>query len=279
MMMQRDKARYGRWSTAVEELVSYRYVGCQSIVVDETHATGNMRLRSDLRWQAGLLGAPLAIAMLDTAGINIDRVRFGALTHVTIQVHDGADTVATVRIDGEVTRMAQRAVFTECTFRDRDQPSRVVAHGTADWISLGDVAPGFAYTDPGSGVPDEPPMPPLHQAYFVEPSPGGGYVIPELRPEIGDQLLHHGPILVSLEAHANVLAERLADVQRLRLRSFDLRLLRGGTRAPFVTRVRDSGRCGDTVWARVELADAGGDGDVLSRMELVYDARRCGARR
>jgi hypothetical protein len=272
MTIERDESRYGRWTSAVDELVSYRYVGTRSVVVDDAHATGNMALRTDLRWQQGLLGAPLAIAMLDTAGINIDRVRFGALTHVAIQVYESAETVAAIRIDGEVSRMAQRAIFTECTFRDRDQPSRVVAHGTADWISLGEVGPGFIYTDPGSGVPDEPPMSPLYEAYFVEPSRDGGYVIPRLRPEIGDQLLHHGPILVALEAHANDLAERAAEGQRLCLRTFDVRLLRGGTRAPFVTRVRDSGRRDDTVWARVELVDAGGDGQVLSRIEVVYDA-------
>jgi hypothetical protein len=208
--------------------------------------------------------------MLDTAGISIDGVRFGALTHVVIQIHEGAEDISSVRVDGEVSRMARRAIFTECVIRDHADPTRVVAHGTADWISMGDVAAGWTYIDPGPGVADEPPMPPLVDAYFVEPVAGGAYAIPTLRPEVGDQLLHHGPAMVSLEWHARDLADRAAAGEPLQLRAFDVRLLRGGTRPPFVTRARDAGRRDDTVWARAELVDDGGDGDVISRIELVY---------
>ena len=268
MTIERDVARYGKWTSSADQLVSYRYLGCRSVVVDAEHATGQMPLRSDMRWSAGLLGTPLAIAMLDTAGISIDGIRFGALTHVAIQVHDGAADVSAVRIDGAVPRMAQRAIFTECTISDRDRPSRVVAHGTADWISMGEVAPGFAYTDPGPGVPDQPSMPPLYEAYFVEPVAEGGFTIRALRPEVGDQLLHHGPSMVALEAQANELAARGAPGEPLRLQTFDIRLLRGGTRPPFVTRARGSGRRDGTVWSRAELVDDGGA--VISQIELVY---------
>jgi hypothetical protein len=270
MTIERDVARYGKWTGSADQLVSYRYLGCRSVVVDAEHATGQMPLRSDMRWSAGLLGTPLAIAMLDTAGISIDGIRFGALTHVAIQIHEGADDISAVTIDGAVPRMAQRAVFTECTISDRDDPSRIVAHGTADWISMGEVAPGFAYTDPGPGVPDEPPMPPLYEAYFVERGPDDAYVIPALRPEVGDELLHHGPNMVALESQANDLAARAAPDEPLRLQTFDVRMLRGGTRPPFVTRPRGSGRRDGTVWARAELVDDGGDGAVISQIESVF---------
>ncbi|HEX6659767.1 MAG TPA: hypothetical protein VF065_16865 [Ilumatobacter sp.] len=272
MTIQRDVARYGKWTSSADVLVSYRYLGCRSVVVDADHATGQMPLRSDMRWSAGLLGAPLAIAMLDTAGISIDGIRFGALTHVAIQIHEAAEAVRAVRIDGAVTRMAQRAVFTECVISAQDDPSRVVAHGTADWISMGEVAAGFMYTDPGPGVPDDPPMPPMYEAYFVESAPDGSYTIPALRPEIGDRLLHHGPNMVALEWHANDLANRAAPGEALQLRTFDVRMLRGATRPPFVTRSRGSGRRDGTVWARAELVDDGGKGEVLSQIELVFRA-------
>lgn len=205
--------------------------------------------------------------MLDTAGISIDGIRFGALTHVTLQVLDTGDGVSQVRVDGEVPRLAERVIFTECTITDAADRDRVVAHGSADWISLGDVS-GFTYTDPGPGVPDEPPMPPLTEAYLVEAVGDGTYRIPALDPRIGTELLHHGPALVALEWQANALAEGAAEGAALVLRSFDVRLLRGGTRPPFTTRPRGSGRAGDVVWARAELVD--GAGDVLSRIETVH---------
>lgn len=55
-----------------------------------------MPLRSDHRLGDGrnLLAAPVAIAMLDTAGINIDRRHQLALTHVEVQLLDPADETA-----------------------------------------------------------------------------------------------------------------------------------------------------------------------------------------
>jgi acyl-coenzyme A thioesterase PaaI-like protein len=258
---------FGKWTESVEALVSYRYLGCRSELVDAARAVGHMPLRSDMRFGAGLLGTPLAIAMLDTAGINIDRIRFGALTHVALQVFDAGDGVSRVCVEGEVPRLARRAIFTECVISDAGNPGRIIAHGSADWISLGDVS-GFTYTDPGPGVPDEPPMPPLAEAYLVEAMGDGTYRIPALDPRIGTELLHHGPALVALEWQANATACAAAPDAGLRLSTFDVRLLRGGTRPPFTTRSRGSQRVGASVWARAELVD--GAGDVLSRIETVH---------
>ena len=61
---------YGTWASSLDALVSYRYVGCRSVATDDDHAVGGFALRSDLRLGAGVLGAPVAIAVLDTAGIN-----------------------------------------------------------------------------------------------------------------------------------------------------------------------------------------------------------------
>lgn len=269
-MNERDRDRWGAWSGSADRLVSYRYLGCRSEAVGADRATGRMPLRSDMRWSAGLLGTPLAIAMLDAAGISIDGIRFGALTHVALRVHEAADDVERVRVDGQVSCMARRAIFTEASICDDDDPARIIAHGSADWLSMGEVAPGWTYLDPGAGVPDEPPMPPLSEAYTVEPHREGGYAIPALRPEVGDQLLHHGPAMVALEWHAKDLAADAAHGAALRLAAFDVRLLRGGRRPPFVTRARDAGRRDDTTWARAELVDDGGRGAVVSRIELVH---------
>ncbi len=268
--LSEERAIRGRWASSVDDLVSYRYLGCQSEATDTDHAVGRMQLRSDMRWSGGLLGSPLAIAMLDTAGINIDGIRFGALTHVAIRIHESAADVSRIRVDGEVARLAKRAMFTECQMVDFDDPSRVIANGSADWISLGDVAPGFEYLDPGPGILDEPPMPPLSEAYFAETFEEGGYVIRELRSEVGAELLHHGPAMVALEWQAKDSAEQTAPGEVLSLRTFDVRFLRGGTRPSFATRSRGTGRAGNIVWIQAELVDDKGLGDVISRIEITY---------
>lgn len=263
---------HGRWTASHGTLMSYAYLGCRSEVVDKDHAVGRMPLRSDMRWSGGVMGAPLAIAMLDTAGISIDGIRFAAPTHIALQIMSDAAAVKTIRTDGTVNRIARTALFTECTQRDADNPDNVIATGNVDWASMGEVAPGWAYQDPGPGVADEPTMPPLFTAYTIEHDLKGRYVVPALNTLIGASILHHGPQLVALEAAANDLAASQADGRSLRLQTYDVRLLRGGKHAPFVTVPLGSGRTADTVWARTALVDKDGEGDVIAQASLVFRA-------
>jgi acyl-coenzyme A thioesterase PaaI-like protein len=275
--IERSREGWGRWSGSADALITYRYLGCRSEVIDIDRARGMMPLRSDMRWSGGLLGTPLAVAMLDTAGINIDGRWFGALTHVVLMLHDGGGDIARVRIDGEVSRMTKRQIFTEARLADDSEPDRVIASGAADWANLGEVGPDWRYLDPGTGVPDAPPMPPLIEPYLVEPAGRGGYVIPRLDPAIGTELLHHGPQMAALEWHA---MDAVGNDHEVRLSAFDVRFLRGASRAPFATRLVET-RPGDGErWARVDLIDQGGHGDVVSRAILTYQTsgRECGAR-
>jgi hypothetical protein len=264
---QRSEAAYGRWSASMDDLVTYRYLGCRSEVVDAERATGHMTIRSDMRWSAGLLGTPLAVAMLDTAGISIDGIRFAALTHVALHIYEDGARVERIQVDGEVTRIAKRSLFTECVVRDDADHDRVVMTGTADWASMGDVR-GYKYTDPGNGVPDVPPMPPLIDAYQVQLAHDGTYAIRELSTSIGTSLLHHGPQMAAVEWHAHDLAADASGGTPIWLNTFDVRLLRGGTRPPFVTRGRAAGLVGDTIWAMTELVDDAGD--VVTRGSLTF---------
>ncbi|MGE0881154.1 MAG: hypothetical protein AB7L13_04810 [Acidimicrobiia bacterium] len=263
---------HGRFAESHGTLVSYRYLGCGSEMLDKDHAVGHMPLRSDMRFSSGVMGAPLAIAMLDTAGINIDRIRFAAPTHIALQIMSDGVGVKTVRTDGTVNRIARTALFTECTQVDADNPDTVIATGNVDWASMGDVAPGFEYQHPGPGVPDEPLMPPLFTAYTIEHDDMNRYVIPALNNLVGPSVLHHGPQLVALECQANDLAEREGGSSPLRLQTYDVRLLRGGKRPPFVTVPLGSGRAGQLVWARSALVDDDGNGDVIAQASLVYRA-------
>jgi len=80
-----------------EGQISYRYLGCSSEAVSRHQAVGRMRIRSDLRVPGGPLLAPLGIAMLDTAGINVDAITRVAPTRIDLTVFPGADDADDMR--------------------------------------------------------------------------------------------------------------------------------------------------------------------------------------
>jgi len=248
----------------MDQLVSYRYVGCSSVLLDRTHAEGRMQLRRDLRNPGGLLGAPLAIAALDTAGINIDRYYHLALTRIDVHVLEPATDVDRVRIDGHVLREARTQVFTGATIVDAAEPTRAIAFATADWAVLAPTPDGFEYTDPGHGVPDTPDLPPLAEAYDARPRSGGGFVIEGLSARVGIDTLHHGPILVSLEAAALEAAAARTGSGALRIEHLSVRLVSAGRCGPFVATAEVVPLRGDTVACRAELRDEGVDGRVVA---------------
>jgi len=252
---------YGVWDTAMRELVSYRHLGCSSVQVDRDHAVGSLRLRRDLRTTAGLLSAPVAIAMLDTAGICIDREYLLGLTHVEVQLLDPADDVQALRVLGSVVRWARSQIFTEATFVSESDPTRIVGVGVADWAVIAPTPEGFTYTDPSGPEVDESLLPPLTAAYDATPT-AGGYEIATLSPRIGGVTLHHGPMLVALEATALDLANSVTPGP-LAVEHASVRIVKAGHAGPFRTSgtiVRDD----DSVLVRSELVDVGNADAVVA---------------
>jgi acyl-coenzyme A thioesterase PaaI-like protein len=225
------------------------------VVDDRDHATGRLPLRSDLRLPDGPRAAPVAIAMLDTAGINVDAVHLLALVRADVQLLPTAATADAIAVQGRIVREARTMVFTEARLVDAGDHDRVLGHGTADWVVVAPTPPGFAYVDPGDGVPDVPPMPPLWEVYGAEARAGGGFEIAALSPRVGGELLHHGPTLVVTEAAAVQAVERAAGAPVRAIESMSTRLVRGGTVGPFRTQAEV---LGDAL-CRVELHDIGAD--------------------
>ncbi len=293
---------YGVWAPAMGELVSYRHLGCSSVMADPDHAIGRMVLRPDLRipralggpesgGPGGLQSAPLAIAMLDTAGICIDRVYHLGLTHIEVQIVDPAHDVKVVHVLGRVVRWARTQVFTEATFVDTDDHDRVLGIGTADWAVISPTPPGFEYTDParaGGGTSgSDGAFPPLALAYDAIPI-SGGYEIAGLSTRVGTDTLHHGPILVALEATAIDLAGAAGagSAGAVTVESASVRIVKAGRSGPFRTsgtvltggpgrgQARsdtarsDAGRSNsahtDTVLVRTELIAHGQDDAVIA---------------
>jgi acyl-coenzyme A thioesterase PaaI-like protein len=244
---------------AGSKLVSYRYVGCNAVALDHHNATGRMRIRSDLRSQKGLLAAPLAIAMLDAAGITVDPVNVASPIDIALQFFDDGTGVEEVVIHGSTTREARKNVFTEARIVDAADPGRLLALGSVDWAVIAPQPEGFRYGNPGPGVPDEPPMPPLTEVFGADRRDDGSYAIPGLGPTVGTGLLHHGPMLVTVEAAARDQLDPAAE-----LTAFSLRIVRPGKTGPFVTSAEVVPTRTSVRAVRAQLVDEGGEGAVVA---------------
>jgi hypothetical protein len=246
------------------ELITYRYVGCSSVLIDRHHAQGRMSIRRDMRLPGGaLLTTPLAIAMLDTAGINIDPYYHAACTHIDVHLWDPGSDVDEIQILGTVRREARTAVFTEALFVDAAQPERLLGAGSVGWSIIGATPPGFSYRDPGRGLPDSADLPTLVAGFGAEETADGRFRLGGLSTLVGTEVLHHGPILVMSEAAASASVQSRGAPAGLWISTASLRLVRAGKNGPFeVTPEPLGGQNPPAVATR--LVDQGADGAEIA---------------
>ena len=271
--VDRDRAAnevFGVWAEAMAQLVSYRHFGTQSGLIDRQHATGTMPMRPDMRASGGMLLAPLAIGMLDVAGNSMDRYYQLGLTQIDVHAFDGAPALQRVALAGEVVREARTQVFTEVLLSDEEN-GRVVGHGSANWAIINPTPPGFVYTDPGPGPLYKPPMPLLTEVFDAQPAADGGYIILSLSPRIGLDTMHHGPILVVLEAAALDIANAEAGQDCVTPSALSCRIVRPGRKGPFKISSSLLSRNGDLISCRSVMRDEGRDKEVIAIM--MWQAR------
>ncbi len=197
--------------------------------------------------------------MLDTAGINVDRIYLLALTQVDIQLYEPGLDVQRIHTIGTVVREARTQVFTECRFEDADQPGRVIGAGAANWTIIDATEPGFEYHDPGSGLEEGAEVPTIAAAFGLEPLPSGGFVLPALAPRVGLDTLHHGPMLVGLEQAALEAGRAATGTESLALRSMSVRIVKAGRHAPFTCDADLLTASGEIAGCRSRMVDAAGD--------------------
>jgi hypothetical protein len=257
----------GVFTASMDELVSYRYVGCQAVALDADHAIGHTTVRSHLCTPGSLSSAALAISMLDAAGINVDPVFLLGLTQVDIQLYEHALDVRRLRTAGRVVRWARTQVFTECRFEDAGS-GRVIGAGAANWSVIVPTPEGFAYTDMGAGYPESPETPRMPDAFELRPRDGGGFVLRALSPRVGAEVLHHGPMLVGTEQAALQTAAAATGTDRLALRASTMRIVRAGRTAPFTFTSEVLAATDAVVACRSEVVD--GDGDTTAVAHFSY---------
>ena len=258
----------GVFTDSMDDLVSYRYVGCQAELMDRDHAVSHTALRSHLRTPGSVSGAALAISMMDAAGICVDRVYLLGLTEVDLQLYEPALDVERLRTVGHVVRWARTQVFTECRFEDAATPGRVLGIGAANWSVMFPTPEGFEYTDPGAGLPEGPDTPSMTTAFELEPGEGGAWVLPALSPRVGSEVLHHGPMLVATEQSALAVGADAAGTDTLALRSWTMRIVKAGRKAPFTASAEVLSVANGLVGTRAELVD--GESDAIAVSYLTH---------
>ena len=246
------------------DLITYRYMGCSSEVVDRDHARGHMTIRRDMRLPGGgLRASPLTIAMLDTAGISIDPQYHAACTHIEVHLLDPGIDVTEVQIDGTVRRVARTAIFTEARFRDAKRPERIIGMGTVGWSIIGATPPGFTYRHPGPGVPDGPDLPDLATAFGAVLCDEGGPRLEGLSSRVGTEVLHHGPILVMSEAAAAGAVAADHGGGGAWLTTASIRLVRAGRSGPFEARA-EACHGVDSLVVLTDMVDVGTGGSTIA---------------
>jgi hypothetical protein len=256
---------FGEWASSKDVLMSYRYLASAPHPIDRTHGENLLHIRRDLRTPAGaMLAAPLAIAMLDAAGVNVDPVNILALTQVDITVIDDGRSIDDAFVAARVATEARSQIFTEASFYDSDARERLVGLGSANWSVICPTPDGFVYPEPGDGVDEASDLPLLWQAYTGRPRPDGLLEIPGLRPEIGAERLHHGPMLVITEAAALDAGSEALGTDGLSVDQLTTTIVAPGRVGPFVAVPVSVGASGDVAACRVELRDSGRDDRVVS---------------
>ena len=265
---------YGEWAGTQNKLKSYRYLASRPKALGRDHAEGRMRFRHDLRGPGSVLGAPLAIAMLDVAGINIDCINILALTQINVNLLDPALDVQEVYMTGRMLNQARTAVFTEARMYDSANLDRVIGFGTANWSVIVPTPPGFEYPEPGVGIPDSPDAPELWTEYDGRRRDDGRLEVRGLSEEFGTDRLHHGPIQVVTERAGFEAVASHAGTTSLALETFSTTILRPCRVGPFVCTPELLAGSGDSVGVRVEMHDEGNDNRLVAANFLRYRVLR-----
>ena len=253
----------GAWTARVGELISYRYLGTHAESRGRHEAEGWITIRRDLRGAVGLRAAPLGVALLGTAGINVDPLAVVAPTRIDVHLFEPAADVAEVHFAGRVLREGRSQFFTEARLTDVADRSRVIGVGSTHWAVSG-PNPGFRYVDPRPGAPDSPDLPPLHEPFGARRRDDGRFEIPELGPELGAEGLHQGPFQVVSEAAAMQAATEAVGSDRFWIEHQGTSIMARGVGTPLVTTTDVMTRAGGAVIVRVELRAEGADDRLCS---------------
>jgi hypothetical protein len=265
-----------RWGA----LLSYRYIGRQFSVMNNTATDNTVTLRHDMRNAAGgILVAPLSITCPGGGGGSSDLEAVpNPVIHSMQILDDGRDVTRIEVIDAVGLKRGARFSYGRAKIVDADDHSRVIALVESQGTNIGEVdehvtAQGKFDDDPIMHIEDSPNLPPLWQVFGGTKRDDGHWALPELRLELAspDAALHLGPQHIIMEAAAIDLASQLVGTDRLQMQTWHLMHLARGKLGPF--RVDgEACRGGDgsgRVGVQLTLADEGANNRSVASATAV----------
>jgi len=252
-----------RWREGIAELISYRYIGTYAEPHGRREADGGLKIRRDLRGPVGLLAAPLGIALLAVAGVNVYPLSVVSPTRIDLELFESATDVSEVHFDGHLIREARSQYFTESRITDASDPNRLIGFGGTHW-AVSRPCPEYTYVDPGPGVPDSADLPPLYEPYGARLRADGRLEVPEVRPELGRNGLHQGPFQVVSEAAARRAAEGALGTDKFWIEHFGMSIVARGHGVPLVAHPEVLHVTSASVTVRVEMRAEGDDDAICS---------------
>ena len=251
------------WREGVARLISYRYIGTYADEHGRAEATGGLKIRRDLRGPVGLLAAPLGIALLAVAGVNVDPLSVVSPTRIDLDLFEPAADVSEVHFEGRLVRDGRSQHFTESRITDVSDPGRVIGFGGTHW-AVSRPCPEYTYVDPGPGVPDSADLPPLYEPYGAHLRGDGQLEVAEITPELGRNGLHQGPFQVVTEAAARRAAEEALETDQFWIEHFGMSIVARGHGVPLVAHPEVLHLTAGSVAVRVEMRAEGDGGKVCS---------------
>jgi hypothetical protein len=252
-----------RWTA----LLSYRYLGRVTPVLDAGATNTSMRLRHDMRnTLGGIMAAPLCILSPEAGGMADDKYVPNPVI-ASMQVLDDARGVEKVDVVSETVHLGRQMGFSRSRIVDASDHSRVIALSEGMGVSLGATPDGFERVEnPPIDVVDAPDMPRLHEVFGARRR-DDAWVLPELQLEHAspDAALHLGPIHIVLETAAMEAAAEAAGTDALQIESWHVMFVARGKVGPFRAATEAHRSPAGRVGVRLTLHDEGnGDRAVTS---------------
>lgn len=237
-------------------LVSYRYFGCQSSVIDRYHSIGSLPIKERLRTSGGIRLAPVAVAMLEAAGNTLGRLCGHRLAQVDVTLFEAAYGVNAIGVDNKLLREGRTQAFTEADLLQSPQ-GRLLGHGGASWAVSTSGQADFSLGE--SPVADDGERPGSNEEILAvfegaRVSPGK-LVISKLSRRIGTRILHYGPILALLEEACLDIALQLGGMADVRPQSLNCRIIRPGHIGPFLFQAQVYNHTGDLLACRATIVE------------------------
>jgi acyl-coenzyme A thioesterase PaaI-like protein len=263
---------WAQFEKAWTALLSYRYLGKLTPVLDVGVNRETMPLRHDMRNSTGgIMAAPLCIAAPEPYWRDDECIP--APVVMAYEIIDPARDVQKVEVLREVIHLGRTMGFSRSRIVDESDPSRLIAVSTGTGVSLGAAPEQYEQVDnPPMDIEDSLDLPPLHEVFGAARGSDGAWRLPELRPEHASPhaALHLGPINIVLETVAMEQAAERAGTDALQVESWTVMMVRPGVVGPFRATGEVLADASARVPVQLTLHDEGKDDRVIATAVAVF---------